>query len=730
MQVLAAPAIDSQGNVYVVSTNGLSGSIDKFTSSPSPLISQPLPWAGRGSVALSPDEKTLYLTSDTTLTALSTTTFDLRWMDSASGGNESTPLVDADGTVYWVSRHEIRAYDPAGALLWVHKSHIEFDNMSSPVLGALGNLYVGGAFGGQASLAVFRNLRPWPSSDVRLDLAASNGISYSDGHFQTTSGMEMVTNMAPLLHKRVEPDPSPLYNYRLVEFDRRWGKTADTYISIDADREAYLNSFNPDFFGYGVIVDHPEHYTRFLHHWNSENPHQPLGSYLSSVTCVDSPQDLSNLSMAGNNYPATVADCCAITGASVDCEVPLHTPPFYNVADGRYFLRFDDPTVVAATMTHLRSVLREQHLTPHVFLDNGRYPAANSIEARTCHDCIAACPDEICVETCKNVTCVDSRDTAPVHVGSGYNVAMGDLVGYFSTLLDTLNDEGYKGILNTAVTPFLMGDYIEEDWLAAFEAAVGPGNGLAFELAWHASSKSNPRFVDQEIRLYQRFLSQGMLVLHYPKYADVGEQMWTAAMDLSVREPGQSLFLSRAGGVAAPFWVDWSDFYGAPWGPISFNTPCATCMTAYRTTGDWYTTRDFVNGRKITTVGLYQDVVLDAFKREGDKLSYGDESSLNRESLEALLSGYDLTQYTVVHEPELGEAFDVVLGEYQLDNDKLIDAFKETYETVHFVTSFANYRFGDYFGLGKGCNPEGTHCDELIMVSMQIMLRINKAPAP
>lgn len=721
-------------------------------------IGSPLPWPLpvlaaqpelRGAAALSPDGSLLYRGVEDRLVAVDTASMTLAWTRSTGTGIDAAPAVDVDGVVYWASASSLRAYMGDGEPLWSLATGTDFGQRNSPLLGNGGDLYIGGtfAFTGEAVLHEVERFAPFPSSDSRLDMAASGGVLYSDGHYASLVGMPQVTSISINNLEAVEPVAGQNYDYHIREFDRRWGKTEDTFIPLDADRAAYIDLFDPDFVTYSTIIDSRQLYSRFAHFWQLNNPHQPFGSYMAATTCVDSPRDPANLARAGNNHPAPVPDCCELTGGTGDCHQVVGTTPLYDPADGRYFLRYEDPAFIATAMDELRTLLRRDHLGAHLFLDNNRYLLADPEEAEDCYLCVRGCNgDAACEASCRATGCPDARDTTPFEMNSafpGYAVMADTLIDYTDTLTDTINDEGHRTILNTSAVPCMLGDVIEEERFEDFIDAVGPGNGLAFEQAWHWNCRTSPRLAKQGIDVDRRLLSEGMLVLQYPNYKVPGEQMWMASMAVQTREPGDSLFLSRGPASGQLPWADWSTFYGPKTGSaIDFQANCTTCMTDYRRAGDWYATREFEQpgrAQRITTAALEKTILVDAHKVDGSSLEYGDEQSVNLEGLAALLTGYDLDQYQVILEPMIGEPFDPTnpYAWYRLDNDAFVDAFNEQYETVQFDEgySYKLYKMEDFFGLGKNCvavdpGEPTTHCDDLVMVAIQLTVRIDEDTTP
>jgi hypothetical protein len=573
----------------------------------------------------------------------------------------------------------------------------------------------------------------WPASDQRLDVAHGYRISLSDANYDHVSDripMILSWNIENLLRVE-EARPG---QYQNVFYDRRWGRTSDYIVPISTNQLNFILSYNPNYLTYTQSIDSAEHYELFSEFFRNQNPGTILGTYISATTCVDDPQSPANLMGAGNTYPATVLDCCAITPNCHDDFA--NSAPFTSLDDGRWYLPFDDANKIDAALTVLENTLATQHDSAHLFLDNGRYITAHWQDAANCQNAYMTCTNTCngnaaCVADCDRTiihtpACQDRRQTTP-HIPNpaypGFTIWSEDLYQYYAKLMKTINGAGYRGVLNTSVLPALMGNYIEQPYLRMYENAVDT-NGIGFEQAWHRSVRVSPKYVEQEIHTNQRFLAQNKLVIHYPSYHHPGEQLWSAAMALSIKERGQSLFLVRSPYDPTPVWAHWPALYGKPLGDaVSVQTTCIDCLQkrgGY--VGDWFITRQFARGR-VTASSL--NLTIDIQKAEGSTLDPSDVAAATVDL--AGLLGQDLTLFDYLFHPAQFGTWTSSDGRYTAAFSPIAADFTAAHGTpIHFPagTNVIEHKMDDYFGIGIGCNQQ--LCRDLIMTAVQLTLRITK----
>jgi outer membrane protein assembly factor BamB len=113
-----SPVIGSDGTLYVLLTNGSVCALNG-TNGQSKWIITGIAYTPTTGLALSPNEQTLFVPSNTTLIAIDTNTGNKQWNFSAEYPIHSNPVVGLDGTVYFGSEAgNLYALDSTGSPKW------------------------------------------------------------------------------------------------------------------------------------------------------------------------------------------------------------------------------------------------------------------------------------------------------------------------------------------------------------------------------------------------------------------------------------------------------------------------------------------------------------------------------------------------------------------------------------------------------------------------------------
>jgi len=194
---------------------------------------------------------------------------------------------------------------------------------------------------------------------------------------------------------------------------------------------------------------------------------------------------------------------------------------------------------------------------PFVFLDNVEYIAPEFAWAKDD-------PQKQMVDCRTKATAGDTK-CANYHKSLaqqfGPNLYFDDFIEHYRTLIASLEQEGIRSVLNVGMAAAILGYTRDKDEFAhQFEDLLGQ-NGINFEAPFAIALRTNAEDTANEIKLHQRLLKDGKLVI-FGEYTNEAQSTWLAAMAMLIREPRQSLFVMRD--YRRTNWIDWPIQYGSP----------------------------------------------------------------------------------------------------------------------------------------------------------------------
>jgi hypothetical protein len=406
------------------------------------------------------------------------------------------------------------------------------------------------------------SLLTWPTSDVRLDSAHGDNADLDEVRFNGLSGVPLVTSFGV-------KDNGVIVSSTNRQLHYNWnGDCTGTYDpTLSLAQETYIKSYDPLFFdGIHVkshtfeirLIDSPSHYTRFVRYFRAQNPTTPIGGYISATVCMKG----ATHPYVENYYPPSMVDAYRLQSRGPDT---MGTPPHLPncpLSPGRWLTNVAAPGVTRRFCAEVVRIVREtMPKPPFLFLDNGLYIQnedwANGTVAIDCRDAgLALSP-----------ACLAYRSNLALEIGP--DIYFDDLIRHYRALIAALEKEGVRSILNITAPAAALG-YPREaaKYARQLERAIGT-NGMAFEAPFHPNPRSVAPQTYHEIATHQHFLSQGKLVIFYADYEDIAASSWMAAMAMLIKDPGQSLFVSRKP-EAAPSWFMWPSQYATPTAGAAF----------------------------------------------------------------------------------------------------------------------------------------------------------------
>ncbi len=362
--------------------------------------------------------------------------------------------------------------------------------------------------------------------------------------------------------------------------------------SLKPEQINHIMSFNPLFFD-GIfvksptldlrLIDSPSHYTRFVEYFQNQNQNTLIGSYISATICV---KGLTH-PHTESYYPQSLVDAYRLDSRGPDTMgTPPHLPKCKS-NPGRWLINVAAPGVTNRFCAEVVRIVNETNPKPaFIYLDNVQYIQNEQwADGKIAIDCRET-------NIAQKQGCKDFREAQVSQFGP--NIYFDDLISHYQALITALQDEGVRSILNVNAPAMAMSYPRELGSYGGKLETLIETNGLSFEQPFHPNPRTVPRQTFYEIEAHRRFLSQGKLVLFYAAYTDPGASNWMAAMAMLIKNPGQSLFLSRSAS-EPPSWALWPSQYGIPTsGPAYFNA------VSSGNTGDvgdhWTLIRTFQNG--------------------------------------------------------------------------------------------------------------------------------------
>jgi hypothetical protein len=422
------------------------------------------------------------------------------------------------------------------------------------------------------------SLRKWPNSDVRLDCAHGYGADLDENVFNELSGMPLVTAFGVRDNGVIKSSSTSDIH---IEYNWALNCSGTHPAHLGSTQVQHVQRFNPSF-GTGIyipttrtsgirFIDAPAHYTRFVKYFKAQNPTTLMGSYISAIVCVK-----------GLTHPHTERfyPQGAVDAYRLDLRGPerMGTPPFIPIPNcplnpGRWLANLDSPRVRQRFREEVIRIVREtKPKPPFVYIDNVLYIQNDPWAHGTPQTHPVDCRDR---GSASNTACKQYRGDLALEVGP--NIHFDDLITHYGALVDALEKEGVRSILNITATPSTLAlpreaqkaqRNVQKDGYAyKLEKAIR-GNGMAFEQPFHPNSRSVFWQTSGEIAMLRRLLSQGNLLVFYADYNSFSESSWMASMAMLIRERGQSLFLSRNQHQdpkkPRPPWLMWPSQYGRP----------------------------------------------------------------------------------------------------------------------------------------------------------------------
>jgi hypothetical protein len=387
----------------------------------------------------------------------------------------------------------------------------------------------------------------WRTSDARLDTAFAHHAFFFDPiRYDNTDGMPMLLSLTVTNITCPQPRPGGGYSF--------------DYHPAPAPFKAWANQAQAAFVEY--------YYPAFYQEWGSaetawwslrrllarRDPAQLVGSYVSGTRCQDAPPP--------EEFPPALVDCCDIDPSDPTAEGHEVLSPWKDMPERL-------PEFV------LRRIWDVNPADPKI----GKYRALILREAAKRN------PDFMFIDNMMNVGYPGARVSEPAYINP--------VIDHVRQLCSGLNGLGYRALFNTGKFPDeIAGD--PEVWKQLTEALGTNGIYMEVPFRWLDKSATTNLAMTKMCEL----LAQGCLVvLSPPNYSEPGGVMWTAAMAMVMRDPGQALFVSTDpyyNATANP-WRTWPADFGPPADPYIFTQD---------NDHEWHVNRPLAN-MEVTVVHLY-----------------------------------------------------------------------------------------------------------------------------
>ena len=408
----------------------------------------------------------------------------------------------------------------------------------------------------------------WPNSSRSIDAVHANRVMYSAKHFNRVFQEETQVVILGSLDG-AENIILDFNEKNILTPGSRSSQKSDP-IYLDEPTKKLILKFNGSLENQNKL----KYYANFVSFVHSRYKEILIGGYHSSSTCII---NSTNKTLNRNIIPKTVLSCDSLGQFSA-------TSNFFNDqrfnSDGRVYIDFSDTVIVSKAIERIvhRAVVNNWEF---VFLDNARFFGANWRESALCERefqlCINACRKSDCYNEClSKMNCNDTRkDGVKLFATSEWKIQFEEYSEYYRNLINELNANGVKCIINMAVRPHILKNAIEFNQYNTWRKIL-KNNGVAFEMAF--DGRSSPKNLRNEVSSYREFLENNTAIFIYPDYKNADEARWFAGLACILKSQSDPIFVMRSPYQAVAPWIHLPKELGEPQSKFQFITDCLQCM--------------------------------------------------------------------------------------------------------------------------------------------------------